>query len=137
MEASVNPVAPDSGDGDIKEMLGQLIAEQQKMRADLQAQRDENEALKKQLSNPAPSASPLSESELIAARQTELAAHPYYCPSCGRTWDYLRECEGRPEAPHHPDLVVSTDEVTNRPDPKADYDAYVEWEKGHTHPVGV
>jgi hypothetical protein len=36
----------------------------------------------------------------------------YYCPGCGRQYSYMRECTGRPEAPHAPIELVSTDELS-------------------------
>lgn len=38
--------------------------------------------------------------------------HPFYCPGCGRVWNFLTECRGMtPAAPHPPIEVVSTDEL--------------------------
>ena len=39
----------------------------------------------------------------------------FYCPGCGRQYTYQRECTGRPEAPHQPIEVVSTDELSGDP----------------------
>jgi len=37
---------------------------------------------------------------------------PFYCPGCGRRYEYRQQCTGRPEAPHPPIEVVSTDELS-------------------------
>ena len=42
-------------------------------------------------------------------------SHPFYCPGCGNRYNYERECIGRPEAPHPPIEVVSTDELNGDP----------------------
>lgn len=42
--------------------------------------------------------------------------HPWYCPGCGRKYDYRRECVGKAEAPHPPIEVVSTDELNGPPE---------------------
>lgn len=42
---------------------------------------------------------------------------PYYCPGCGRRWQYEAACVGMtPAAPHPPIDVVSTDELYNGSD---------------------
>lgn len=39
-------------------------------------------------------------------------SHPFYCPGCGRRWNYPTECRGQSDtAPHPPIEVVSTDEL--------------------------
>lgn len=40
---------------------------------------------------------------------------PYYCPGCGKRYNYQRECTGRGEAPHPAIDVVSTDELHGDP----------------------
>ena len=40
-----------------------------------------------------------------------LDEHPFYCPVCGRRYDYQRQCIGSPEQPHSPTEVVSTNEL--------------------------
>jgi len=43
-------------------------------------------------------------------------SHPFYCPGCGRRWNFLTECRGQSEAaPHAPIEVVSTDELDGDP----------------------
>lgn len=61
-----------------------------------------------------------------AKAQAKADEAPYYCPGCGRRWTYVRECEGRAEAPHPPILVVSTGELDGEPD-ATDKDAHAEW----------
>lgn len=47
---------------------------------------------------------------------TEVQSHPFYCPGCGRRWNFLTECRGQNTAsPHPPIEVVSTDELTGDP----------------------
>lgn len=41
---------------------------------------------------------------------------PYYCPGCGRRWNYQTECVGTPTAPHAPIEVISTDELDGDPE---------------------
>lgn len=42
---------------------------------------------------------------------------PYYCPGCGRRWDFLTECHGMSAAAPHPAIVVvSTDELNEDPE---------------------
>ena len=36
---------------------------------------------------------------------------PFYCPGCGRRYEYRQQCTGKPESPHPPIEVVSTDEL--------------------------
>jgi hypothetical protein len=36
---------------------------------------------------------------------------PFYCPGCGRRFEYQQQCTGRPDSPHPPIEVVSTDEL--------------------------
>lgn len=44
-------------------------------------------------------------------------SHPYYCPGCGRRWNYPTECTGQSAAaPHAPIEVVSTDELDGDPE---------------------
>lgn len=37
---------------------------------------------------------------------------PFYCPGCGKRVDYQQQCTGRPDSPHPPIEVVSTNELT-------------------------
>lgn len=47
----------------------------------------------------------------------EPQSHPFYCPGCGRRWNYPTECRGASEsAPHAPIEVVSTDELDGDPE---------------------
>lgn len=48
------------------------------------------------------------------AASTESAAKdaPFYCPGCGLRYQYQQKCTGKPEAPHPPIEVVSTDELS-------------------------
>lgn len=63
----------------------------------------------------------LAVDELAAADEAETAepeGPPYYCPGCGRRWNFLTECRGLSEAqPHAPIEVVSTDELSEDADP--------------------
>lgn len=36
---------------------------------------------------------------------------PFYCPGCGKRVEYQQQCQGKPESPHPPMEVVSTDEL--------------------------
>lgn len=38
---------------------------------------------------------------------------PFYCPGCGKQVGYMKECTGKPEAPHPPIEVVPTDELAS------------------------
>ena len=44
---------------------------------------------------------------------------PYYCPACGARASYQQKCVGKPEAPHPPQEVVSTDELGQDYNPDA------------------
>jgi hypothetical protein len=44
---------------------------------------------------------------------------PYYCPGCGRRYNYQRECTGYPASGHAPIEVVSTDELDGDGEPTA------------------
>lgn len=57
--------------------------------------------------------------------------NPYYCPGCGKSYSYMRECVGKPEAPHKPIELVPTTELEGEPD-KADVAAYAAWAKNLT-----
>ena len=37
---------------------------------------------------------------------------PFYCPGCGKRVQYQQQCTGKPESPHPPIEVVSTDELS-------------------------
>ena len=56
-----------------------------------------------------------SPEELLAARLQAISEHSHYCPGCGLLYNYMRECRGRPEAPHPPIDVVTTDELHGDP----------------------
>lgn len=44
-------------------------------------------------------------------------SHPFYCPGCGRRWNYQTECRGLSDTqPHAPIEVVSTDELNGNPE---------------------
>lgn len=59
-------------------------------------------------------------------------AEPYYCPGCGRRWNYPTECRGMSEStPHAPLEVVSTDELNGEPEDR-NSDAYRKWADGLT-----
>ena len=103
----------DPGSGEprtTEELLAQILHEQQEHRAEVAQLRSEVNAAKAPA--PAPS-SPSSQSaeELHAARVEEINQHSYYCPGCGRLYHYPWECFGKPESPHPPIEVVSTDEL--------------------------
>ncbi len=50
------------------------------------------------------------------AKSTDSPEAPYYCPGCGRRWNYPTECRGQsPATPHPPIEVVSTDELSGDP----------------------
>lgn len=105
--------APVTEEPQTTEQLLQRILDEQK------AHRDEVAQLRQQIAeqkatNPVqrpPSSVALSAEELAQQRANEIAEHDYYCPGCGRLFDYQRECTGRPEAPHAPIEVISTDEL--------------------------
>lgn len=46
---------------------------------------------------------------------------PFYCPGCGRRWNYPTACQGTGTAPHPAIEVVSTDELKS--DDPADHTA--------------
>ncbi len=78
-------------------------------RAEVAALRDE---IAKQRTTPAAvSQNAPSAEEALAARMAEIENHPFYCPGCGRLYNYQRECVGTGTAPHPPIDVVSTDEL--------------------------
>jgi predicted RNA-binding Zn-ribbon protein involved in translation (DUF1610 family) len=42
---------------------------------------------------------------------------PFYCPGCGRRWNYRTECAGQSAGtPHPPIEVISTDELSGDPE---------------------
>lgn len=54
-------------------------------------------------------------------------SHPFYCPGCGRRWNYMTECSGmNANAPHAPIEVVSTDELNGEPEDRQS-DAHRKW----------
>jgi hypothetical protein len=88
--------------------LSDVLQEQARLRQELLETRRE---LDQRTAAPAPSALPVSEEEALQARYQEIAEHDFYCPGCGRLYDYQRQCQGSPTAPHPPIEVVSTDEI--------------------------
>lgn len=69
-----------------------------------------------QTTAPAPDVASSPETR-IKERLKEIADFSHYCPGCGRLAKYARECTGRPEAPHAPIEMVSTDELGEDSDP--------------------
>jgi len=62
---------------------------------------------------------PTSESGIepaTSATETTKDDAPYYCPGCGLRYAYPQKCTGRPDSPHQPIEVVSTDELSGDPD---------------------
>lgn len=61
-----------------------------------------------------------TEAEASAKREADrVAGPPYYCPGCGRRWNYMTDCTGMNAAvPHPPIEVVSTDELAEGADPE-------------------
>lgn len=92
------------------DLLRQLLAERAEDRASLAALQEEIHRDRQQAPRPVSSVVQ-SQEDLAAARAEELSQHDFYCPGCGRLYDYRRECSGRGEAPHPPLEVVSTDEL--------------------------
>ena len=90
------------------ELVRELLAQQQNMRDEIAAARAEVAASRVQ---PGPTATALSPEDLLAARMSDIQAHKFYCPGCGKLVDYQQQCRGRDEAPHPPIEVVSTDEL--------------------------
>jgi len=56
------------------------------------------------------------EEEVTSDAKTEKDDAPYYCPGCGKRVQYPQQCTGRPEAPHPPIEVVSTEELSGDPE---------------------
>jgi hypothetical protein len=46
-----------------------------------------------------------------ASTQEKKDDAPFYCPGCGKRVQYQQQCTGKPESPHPPIEVVSTDEL--------------------------
>ena len=130
--ASLTQQAQSDADGgtDVRDLLNQLVTAQSEQRQEVQALRAE---LAKARATPLPAstARQLSPEELLAQRMQVINAHPYYCPGCGRTYNYQRECTGRGEAPHPAIDVVATDELKNAPD-SSDKEAVQQYQAGHT-----
>lgn len=108
---SVN--APEEGQAtpSVEEMLQQILADQQAHRAEVAELRAKIDAQKSPA--PAQSASAQSAEELYAARMEDVKAHSHYCPGCGTLSHFIRQCFGRPEAPHPPIDMIPTDELTS------------------------
>lgn len=92
-------------------MLTELLAAQKEHRAEVQQLRDELAASK--VPAPQVNVQALNAEELATKRAAEIAAYPFYCPGCGRLYDYQRQCTGSGEAPHPAIEVVATDELTS------------------------
>lgn len=93
----------------VQEMLAELLAEQKQHREEVAALRADLDKQKRPV--PQTTAVALSPEEALAVRMEEIAAHDFYCTGCGLLHDFMRECVGRPEAPHPPIVVTSTDEL--------------------------
>lgn len=113
--ADVSAPPEPSAEQSTNDLLRQIIEEQQQHRAEVADLRKQIEAGRQVM--PAPSATPLSPEERLAERMNDIAQHPYYCPGCGLLYDYPQRCTGKPESPHQPIEVVSTDELKTG-DPK-------------------
>ena len=102
------PAAPQTTD----DLLRAVLAEQQQHRAEVASLREELAVSKQQpqVSQVAPSVA-LSAEDALAARMVEVGKHDFYCPGCGLLYDYQQRCSGKPESPHPPIEVVSTDEL--------------------------
>lgn len=60
----------------------------------------------------------MSTPDTTKSNGTKVKDAPFYCPGCGRRYNYQRECVGMSkEAPHQPIEVVSTDELADGADP--------------------
>lgn len=109
MEAGQTPPEAPPAAPTTDELLSTLVENQAAQRAEIAALR--NELAKSKQPAPVATTQILTPEELLARRMAEIEQHPFYCPGCGRLFDYQRECTGRPEAPHQPVEVVSTDEI--------------------------
>lgn len=104
-DAENTPVSTD-------DLIRQVLAEQQEHRAEVAKLRDELAQQKAAQKAPiAPSANAPSPEDALAARMEEIGQHDFYCPGCGNLVDYQQRCTGKPESPHPPIEVVSTDEL--------------------------
>lgn len=92
----------------VEELLKELLKAQQEHRAEVNALREEINKAKAPVQY---GSKILTPEELLANRMAEIAEHDFYCPGCGRLYDYLTECKGGEEAPHPAIQVVSTDEL--------------------------
>lgn len=114
MEASQAPVTPTEpvateAPATTDDILRAILAEQQQYRqqiSDLQVQMNATK-----LPAPVALANAPSPEEAFKTRMLEVAQHDYYCPGCGRLYDYRQKCVGTGDQPHQPTEVVSTDEL--------------------------
>lgn len=66
----------------------------------------------------APAKKDTEATEATETPEGERETAPFYCPGCGRRWNFLTECTGmNRSAPHPPIEVVSTDELREGADP--------------------
>lgn len=91
-----------------RDLILQLLKQQQEHRADVAALKKQIEKSKTPVAQVATFATP---EELLEQRMAEVSDHSHYCPGCGALYNYQRECTGKAEAPHPPIEVVSTDEL--------------------------
>lgn len=118
MEASdttTAPLPPPQPDRPLtsEEMLAQIMADQKAHRAEVAQLREE--VAQSRAPAPQTTVTITTAEERQAARAAEVAAHPFYCPGCGRLYDYQRECKGGDTTPHPAIDVVSTDELRGDP----------------------
>ena len=103
--APVAPAAPATTD----DILRAILAEQQQYRQQISELQTQINATKQ----PAPIAlaNAPSPEDALKARMLDVQEHDYYCPACGRLYDYRQKCTGSGDQPHSPIEVVSTDEL--------------------------
>jgi hypothetical protein len=51
-----------------------------------------------------------------ASSESQSKDAPFYCPGCGKRVQYQQQCTGKPESPHPPIEVISTDELSGDPE---------------------
>jgi hypothetical protein len=106
--------AVQQGGQDTNALLHQLIEDQKAQRAEI-AQLRADVTAGNAAAIPAASVTIPSDDDKRAARLAEVAQYSYYCPGCGRLYNYPAECTGSPEAPHPPIQTVSTEELQGDP----------------------